>query len=112
MPIKAILTDIEGTTSAVSFVFDVLFPYAARHLPQFILEHAEEPAVAAQLDAHRVCWGPYRRVGELMASDPRASLAQRVAGVGAAPAAADRPRIGAAGPAGRLVGRQRGAGRR
>ena len=26
MPIKAILTDIEGTTSAVSFVFDVLFP--------------------------------------------------------------------------------------
>jgi hypothetical protein len=24
MPIKAILTDIEGTTSAVSFVFDVL----------------------------------------------------------------------------------------
>ena len=53
MPIKAILTDIEGTTSAVSFVFDVLFPYAARHLPQFILDHAEEPAVAAQLDAVR-----------------------------------------------------------
>ncbi len=26
MTIKAILTDIEGTTSAVSFVFDVLFP--------------------------------------------------------------------------------------
>ena len=46
MPIKTILTDIEGTTSAVSFVFDVLFPYAARHLPQFILDHAEEPAVA------------------------------------------------------------------
>lgn len=53
MPIKAILTDIEGTTSAVSFVFDVLFPYAARHLPQFILDHAEEPVVAAQLDAVR-----------------------------------------------------------
>jgi len=53
MPIKAILTDIEGTTSAVSFVFDVLFPYAARHLPQFVLDHAQEPAVAAQLDAVR-----------------------------------------------------------
>jgi len=53
MPIKAILTDIEGTTSAVSFVFDVLFPYAAEHLPQFVLDHAAEPAVAAQLDAVR-----------------------------------------------------------
>ncbi|SDL54009.1 acireductone synthase [Pseudomonas indica] len=51
MPIKAILTDIEGTTSAVSFVFDVLFPYAARHLPDFVRQHAAEPAVAAQLDA-------------------------------------------------------------
>lgn len=53
MPIKAILTDIEGTTSAVSFVFDVLFPYAREHLPGFVREHAGEPAVAAQLDAVR-----------------------------------------------------------
>ncbi|WP_346429850.1 acireductone synthase [Pseudomonas citronellolis] len=53
MPIKAILTDIEGTTSAVSFVFDVLFPYAAAHLPAFVREHAGEPEVAAQLDAVR-----------------------------------------------------------
>lgn len=53
MPIKAILTDIEGTTSSVSFVFEVLFPYAARHLPDFILAQAQQPAVAAQLDAVR-----------------------------------------------------------
>lgn len=53
MTIKAILTDIEGTTSAVSFVFDVLFPYAARHLPDFVREHAGEPEVAAQLAAVR-----------------------------------------------------------
>lgn len=53
MPIKAILTDIEGTTSAVSFVFDVLFPYAREHLPGFVRAHAEEPAVAAQLAAVR-----------------------------------------------------------
>lgn len=53
MPIKAILTDIEGTTSAVSFVFDVLFPYAARHLPGFVSEHATEPAVAEQVEAVR-----------------------------------------------------------
>ncbi|QLC74618.1 acireductone synthase [Pseudomonas sp. LPB0260] len=53
MPIKAILTDIEGTTSAVSFVFDVLFPYAAKHLPDFVRAHADEPQVAEQLAAVR-----------------------------------------------------------
>ena len=30
-----ILTDIEGTTSSISFVKDVLFPYARRELPRF-----------------------------------------------------------------------------
>lgn len=53
MPIKAVLTDIEGTTSAVSFVFEVLFPYAARHLPDFIRQEATQPAVALQLQAVR-----------------------------------------------------------
>jgi enolase-phosphatase E1 len=53
MAIKAILTDIEGTTSAVSFVFDVLFPYAAAHLPDYLREHATVAEVAAQLDAVR-----------------------------------------------------------
>jgi enolase-phosphatase E1 len=53
MAIKAILTDIEGTTSAVSFVFDVLFPYAAAHLPDYVRQHATEAEVAAQLQAVR-----------------------------------------------------------
>ena len=53
MSIKVILTDIEGTTSAVSFVFDVLFPYAARHLPDFVRQNAERADVAEQLDAVR-----------------------------------------------------------
>lgn len=53
MSIKAILTDIEGTTSAVSFVFDVLFPYAAKHLPDFVRQNASRADVAEQLDAVR-----------------------------------------------------------
>ncbi|MNF54345.1 MULTISPECIES: acireductone synthase [unclassified Pseudomonas] len=53
MTIKAILTDIEGTTSAVSFVFDVLFPYAAQHLPAFVRQQAQRADVALQLDAVR-----------------------------------------------------------
>ncbi|WDH33756.1 acireductone synthase [Pseudomonas chlororaphis] len=57
MPIKAILTDIEGTTSAVSFVFEVLFPYAARHLPDFVRKHASRADVAEQLQAVREASG-------------------------------------------------------
>jgi len=53
MSIKVILTDIEGTTSAVSFVFDVLFPYAAKHLPDFVRQNATRADVAEQLDAVR-----------------------------------------------------------
>ncbi len=48
---KVILTDIEGTTSSISFVRDVLFPYAAQHLPMFVRANAHEPAVAEQLRA-------------------------------------------------------------
>lgn len=42
---QAILTDIEGTTSSISFVKDVLFPYARRELPKFVREHGGHPQV-------------------------------------------------------------------
>jgi enolase-phosphatase E1 len=45
-----ILTDIEGTTSSISFVKDVLFPYARRELPRFVREHGREPEVRRWLD--------------------------------------------------------------
>lgn len=47
--IRTILTDIEGTTSSISFVHDVLFPFASEHLPDFVREHREAPEVADQL---------------------------------------------------------------
>jgi len=43
--IRAILTDIEGTTSSISFVKDVLFPYARAHIEGFVLGHAEDSEV-------------------------------------------------------------------
>src|SRR5918993_6116409 len=46
----AILTDIEGTTSSISFVKDVLFPYARRELPRFVREHRDDPEVRHWLD--------------------------------------------------------------
>ncbi|HJW45003.1 MAG TPA: acireductone synthase [Lysobacter sp.] len=51
MPIRAILTDIEGTTSSISFVKDVLFPYARRALPAFVAGRGHEPGVRRWLDA-------------------------------------------------------------
>ncbi len=51
--IKAIVTDIEGTTSSLSFVKDVLFPYSRDRLAEFLHTHAAEPAVRAQLDEVR-----------------------------------------------------------
>lgn len=51
MTINAILTDIEGTTSSISFVKEVLFPYARNALPGFIQAHGHEPQVRQWLDA-------------------------------------------------------------
>lgn len=48
--IKAILTDIEGTTSSISFITDVLHPYTRERVKTYIQEHGEEPAVAKLLD--------------------------------------------------------------
>lgn len=51
--IKAIVTDIEGTTSSLSFVKEVLFPYARQHLPAFVTAHQHDAAVKALLDDAR-----------------------------------------------------------
>jgi enolase-phosphatase E1 len=43
--IQVILTDIEGTTSSIRFVKDVLFPYARERLPAFVETHADDADV-------------------------------------------------------------------
>ena len=55
--IKAIVTDIEGTTSSLSFVKDVLFPYARAHLAEFVRQHQQEEAVKKLLDDVKVIAG-------------------------------------------------------
>ncbi len=59
MSIRVILTDIEGTTSSISFVKDTLFPYAVAHLPGFIRANAARTDVQEQL----------RETARLVASD-------------------------------------------
>jgi enolase-phosphatase E1 len=47
--IKVIITDIEGTTSSLSFVKDILFPYARAHLAEFVYGRIHEPQVQSVL---------------------------------------------------------------
>jgi len=46
---KLYLLDIEGTTSPVSFVYDVLFPYARKHMSGYIARSADDSLVQADL---------------------------------------------------------------
>lgn len=48
--IRAILTDIEGTTSSIAFVKDVLFPYARDHIAEFIRNHNKDADIRSLLD--------------------------------------------------------------
>ncbi len=47
--IRAIVTDIEGTTSSIDFVHQSLFPYAKAHLREYLQAHAHDTAVAQSL---------------------------------------------------------------
>ena len=53
MTVTAIVTDIEGTTSSIDFVHQVLFPYASRQLPEFVRQSEALPEVASLLDSVR-----------------------------------------------------------
>jgi len=44
--IKIILTDIEGTISSLTFVRDVLFPYARNNIARYLESHASDSIVA------------------------------------------------------------------
>lgn len=48
--IKAVVTDIEGTTTPPAFVKEVLFPYARANLADYIRRHADEPKIKGLLD--------------------------------------------------------------
>lgn len=49
MPVAAVLLDVEGTTTPISFVHRVLFPFARAALPVLLRDRAAEPEVAAAL---------------------------------------------------------------
>jgi enolase-phosphatase E1 len=48
---RGILLDIEGTTSSVSFVYDVMFPYVRKHLTFEVFSNWEDPEYTLAFDA-------------------------------------------------------------
>jgi len=53
-PTRAILLDVEGTTTPLRFVHDVLFPYARARLQAFLEAHAREAEVHGDLAGLRM----------------------------------------------------------
>ena len=64
--LQHVLLDIEGTTCPISFVGEVLFPYAKQQMPAFLADQAESPIVQALLDQVFDAWD--------QDSDPEARL--------------------------------------
>jgi enolase-phosphatase E1 len=54
--IRAVLLDIEGTTTPVAFVYDVLFPFARRRLRPYLREHLDLPELREPLDRLHQEW--------------------------------------------------------
>ena len=83
--IRAVLTDIEGTTTSISFVYDVLFPYAAARLDEYCGRPDPEPELAEALarlrqeqDGHEPLADYARR---LMAEDRKSTGLKLLQGV-------------------------------
>jgi enolase-phosphatase E1 len=54
--VRGVVLDIEGTTTPVSFVYDVLFPYARERLAEFLSSHANDTAVREALGLLQSEW--------------------------------------------------------
>ena len=59
-----VLLDIEGTTTPMSFVYDVLFPYARARMPGYLRARATEDDLRDVLATLRVEWQDDARRGE------------------------------------------------
>lgn len=80
------LLDIEGTTSPVSFVYDVLFPYARKRIPDYVRAHAAEPALHADLRLlaqenaiDRAAGAPIIYLSQTLSQDPAEAVQSSIA---------------------------------
>src|SRR5262245_11041667 len=48
---RVLLLDIEGTVTPISFVHDILFPFARNHVKEFLIQHSANTEVQADIAA-------------------------------------------------------------
>jgi len=78
--VRAILTDIEGTTSSIAFVTETLFPFARAALPAYVAAHAAE--LAPLLDEVRAAepGDPVATLQRWIDEDRKATLLKTIQG--------------------------------
>src|SRR5258708_26555779 len=61
---RMILLDIEGTTTPITFVTQVLYPYPRTHLRSYLRRYGDSPQYLALIAAFRQEHQPDERAGE------------------------------------------------
>ena len=80
--IRVVLLDVEGTTTPISFVTDVLFPYARSHLRAFLRAHWSDADVRQAIDLLRAEQRHEPRLGDAsLHEDGQDSIAAYAAGL-------------------------------
>jgi enolase-phosphatase E1 len=54
--IRAVLLDIEGTTTPIHFVFNTLFPFASEHVEEFLCQNFSDPKIKSIIAELRSTW--------------------------------------------------------
>ena len=78
---QEVVLDIEGTTTRIEFVYDVLFPFARRALPLHIREHLDEPRLRETLRRLRQEWIEDAARGESPPDWQDGDREQRISGI-------------------------------
>jgi enolase-phosphatase E1 len=79
--IQTVVLDIEGTTTPVAFVYEVLFPFARRALPSYIRDHLDTPGLRETLSHLREEWVSDLARGESPPDWQDHDREQRISGV-------------------------------
>ncbi len=83
---RAILLDIEGTTTPISYVYETMFPFARKHLHEALKNIPQEDIAQLkreydqQSDAEKPAWDPETYLRWLMAKDSKSTALKKIEG--------------------------------
>ena len=81
--IRAVVLDIEGTTTPITFVYEVLFPYARRWLSTYVRDHVDVPELRDAFRRLREEWEQDTARGDAPPAWKDDSRDQRIASINA-----------------------------